>query len=238
MDETDRPQTPMELLVILAAIADEGVPIQTIAPKFTGRFNKGVDYAGSVEAFARDFYDDLSILAFAVERYGLPDNLKLSVHSGSDKFSIYPVMHDALVRSSAGLHVKTAGTTWLEELAGLAQAGSQALALVKAIYAEALARREELCAPYANVIAIDAARLPGANLVESWSAEQMVEALRHDGRRSGYNPDLRQLLHVAFKVAAQMGERYTDALAAHHAMVAAGVTENLFERHIRPIFLG
>src|SRR5579875_157512 len=44
MDETDSPQTPVELLIILAAIADEKIPIQTIAPKFTGRFNKGVDY--------------------------------------------------------------------------------------------------------------------------------------------------------------------------------------------------
>lgn len=46
MDETDAPQTPVELLLILAAIADEGIPVQTLAPKFTGRFNKGVDYSG------------------------------------------------------------------------------------------------------------------------------------------------------------------------------------------------
>ena len=51
MDETDNPQTPPELLVILAAIADESIPIQTIAPKFTGRFNKGVDYVGDVAQF-------------------------------------------------------------------------------------------------------------------------------------------------------------------------------------------
>ena len=52
MDETDSPQSPPELLVILAAIADEKIPIQTIAPKFTGRFNKGVDYVGDVKQFA------------------------------------------------------------------------------------------------------------------------------------------------------------------------------------------
>ena len=50
MDETDSPQTPPELLIILAAIADEKIPIQTIAPKFTGRFNKGVDYVGDLRA--------------------------------------------------------------------------------------------------------------------------------------------------------------------------------------------
>ena len=55
MDETDCPQTPSELLLILAAIADQGIPIQTIAPKFTGRFNKGVDYVGDVEQFEKEF---------------------------------------------------------------------------------------------------------------------------------------------------------------------------------------
>jgi hypothetical protein len=52
MDETDFAQTPAELLIILAAIADEGIPIQTIAPKFSGRFNKGVDYVGDVASLS------------------------------------------------------------------------------------------------------------------------------------------------------------------------------------------
>jgi hypothetical protein len=66
MDETDSPQTPPELLVILAAIADQGIPIQTIAPKFTGRFNKGVDYVGDVAQFEKEFNDDLAVIAHAV----------------------------------------------------------------------------------------------------------------------------------------------------------------------------
>ena len=66
MDETDAPQTPPELLVILAAIADERIPIQTIAPKFTGRFNKGVDYVGDVVQFEKEFSEDLAVIAFAV----------------------------------------------------------------------------------------------------------------------------------------------------------------------------
>ncbi len=89
MDETDSPQTPAELLVILAALADEKIPLQTIAPKFTGRFNKGVDYVGDVAQFEKEFADDLAVIAHAVKQYHLPQNLKLSVHSGSDKFSIY-----------------------------------------------------------------------------------------------------------------------------------------------------
>ena len=72
MDETDRPQTPSELLIILAAIADEQIPIQTIAPKFAGRFNKGVDYVGEVPQFAKEFRDDLATIRFAVEHYDLP----------------------------------------------------------------------------------------------------------------------------------------------------------------------
>ena len=89
MDETDTPQTPPELLIILALIADEKIPIQTIAPKFTGRFNKGVDYSWRRGAVRREFENDLAVIARAVEQYDLPRNLKLSVHSGSDKFSIY-----------------------------------------------------------------------------------------------------------------------------------------------------
>ena len=123
MDETDAPQTPPELLIILAMLADEGVRLQTIAPKFTGRFNKGVDYVGDLVQFEKEFNDDLAVIALSIERYGLPANLKMSVHSGSDKFSLYPIIRRALARTGAGLHLKTAGTTWLEELIGLAEAG-------------------------------------------------------------------------------------------------------------------
>ncbi len=238
MDETDSPQTPVELLMILAMIADEGIPIQTIAPKFTGRFNKGVDYVGDVAQFTREFNEDLAAIAFAVATYGLPANLKLSVHSGSDKFSIYKAIHDAVTRSGAGVHLKTAGTTWLEELIGLAEAGGEGLALAKDVYAEAFAHSAELCAPYATVIDIDPAKLPTPATVASWSSEQFTSALRHDQANPAYNQSLRQLLHVGFKVAAKMGDRYLRALEANEAIVAKNVTANLFERHIRPVFLG
>src|SRR5436190_20821549 len=82
MDETDSPQTPPELLVILTALADEKIPVQTIAPKFTGRFNKGVDYVGDLAQFEKEFRQDLAVIAHAIGKFGLPRNLKLSVHSG------------------------------------------------------------------------------------------------------------------------------------------------------------
>ena len=237
MDETDSPQTPPELLVILAAIADERIPIQTLAPKFTGRFNKGVDYAGDVAQFEHEFNDDLCVIAHAVKHFGLPSNLKLSVHSGSDKFSIYAPIRRALARHHAGVHVKTAGTTWLEECIGLAEAGGSGLALAKEIYAEALAHIVELSAPYATVIDIDRAGLPSAAAVNEWSSDQFVSALRHDQGNAAFNPHLRQLLHVGFKVAAKMGPRYLAQLEACEAAISRNVTDNLFRRHIQPLFL-
>jgi hypothetical protein len=238
MDETDSPQTPPELLVILALLADAGVYLHTIAPKFTGRFNKGVDYVGDLAQFEREFNDDLAVIAFAVKSYGLPRALKLSVHSGSDKFSLYPIIRRALQRTGAGVHLKTAGTTWLEELIGLAEAGGDGLALAKEIYAYALEHVDELCAPYASVIDIDRAKLPTVEAVNGWTGAQFANALRHISGHAEFNPHLRQLLHVSFKVAAQAGARYTGLLKANETVVAKNVTENLFDRHIKPLFIG
>ncbi len=236
MDETDLPQTPPELLVILAAIADEGIPAQTIAPKFSGRFNKGVDYVGDPARFEREFRADVAVIAHAVNRYALPENLKLSVHSGSDKFSIYPAIRRTLEQFGAGVHLKTAGTTWLEELIGLAEAGGEALALAKEIYRGAYEHRDELCAPYAAVIDIDAAQLPHPDAVAAWSPDRFMAALRHERDCPDFNPHLRQLLHVGYKVAARMGARYLEMLRAAKDTVSRNVTCNLYERHIRPLF--
>ncbi len=238
MDETDSPQTPPELLVILAAIADEKIPVQTIAPKFTGRFNKGVDYVGDLKQFEKEFNDDLAVIAHAVKAYGLPANLKLSVHSGSDKFSLYPIIRRALQRTGAGVHLKTAGTTWLEELIGLSEAGGDGLALAKEIYAYALAHVDELCAPYASVIDIDRSKLPPAESVNKWTGSQLASALRHIQSHPEFNPHMRQLLHVSFKLAAKAGARYLDLLKANEAIVAKQVTENIYDRHLKPLFVG
>lgn len=238
MDETDTPQTPPELLIILALLADAGVYPQTLAPKFTGRFNKGVDYVGDLAQFEREFNDDLAVIAHAVKAYGLPRNLKLSVHSGSDKFSLYPIIRRALQRTGAGVHLKTAGTTWLEELVGLSEAGGDGLALAKEIYAYALAHVDELCAPYASVIDIDRAQLPSAAVVNAWTGPQLASAIRHIPGHPGFNAHLRQLLHVSFKLAAKAGARYTDLLKANEAIVAKNVTENLYDRHLKPLFIG
>ena len=237
MDETDEPQTPPELLVILALLAAERVPLQTIAPKFTGRFNKGVDYVGDLVRFEQEFSDDVAVCAFAARQYGLPESLKLSVHSGSDKFSLYPVIRRTLARTGAGVHLKTAGTTWLEEVIGLAEAGGDGLALAREIYAYALDHVDEFCAPYATVIDIDRTKLPAAAEVAGWSGPRFAAAIRHVPTNPAFNPHLRQLLHVSFKVAAGHGSRYLDLLVAHREIVGRQVTENIFERHLAPLFL-
>jgi hypothetical protein len=237
MDETDSPQTPPELLVILAALADEKIPVQTIAPKFTGRFNKGVDYVGNVAQFEKEFQEDLAVIAYAVKKFGLPANLKLSVHSGSDKFSIYAPIRRAIRKFNAGLHIKTAGTNWLEEVIGLAESGGEGLALAKEIYAKALEKCDALCAPYAAVIDIDAKKLPSPTEVQGWSSAQYVAALRHDPSCKEFNNHLRQLIHVGYKVAAQMGDRYLKMLDTCEAAISKNVTENLYERHLKPLFL-
>ena len=237
MDETDAPQTPPELLIILAALADEGVRLQTIAPKFTGRFNKGVDYVGDLAQFEKEFNDDLAVIAHAIAKYGLPENLKLSVHSGSDKFSIYPIIGDAIRRTGAGVHVKTAGTTWLEELIGLAEVDGEGLALAKEIYAKSLENVDALCAPYASVIDIDSTKLPTADEVNGWSGDQYANALRHVQEHPEFNQHFRQLLHIAFKLAAKEGARYTDLLKANAEVVGKNVTENLYDRHFKRLFV-
>ena len=236
MDEVETPQTPVEMFFILKMIATQGIPVQTIAPKFTGRFNKGVDYVGDVAQFSREFEEDVLVIDYAIKEFGLPENLKLSIHSGSDKFSIYTPIAQTLKKYDKGIHVKTAGTTWLEEVIGLALAGGEALELAKQIYKNALNRQEELCAPYADVIDIKQDELPSASEVDQWGSEKFANTLRHIPGHPDYNPNFRQLIHVGYKIAAESGNYYTDLLSKHHDLVGSCVEENLFDRHLKRLF--
>jgi len=236
MDEVERPQTPAELFFILLMIHHYDIPAQTIAPKFTGRFNKGVDYVGNVEQFRQEFEEDLLVIDQAIRTFGIRDNLKLSVHSGSDKFSIYPVMGALIKKHDKGIHVKTAGTTWLEEVIGLAMSGGKALKMAQEIYARAYARQEELCGPYSSVIDIDPSSLPSPKEVRGWNGDQFAHALRHDPSHPDYHPGFRQLIHVGYKVAAELGSAFLDMVKEHSEVVAHQVTTNIFERHIKRLF--
>ncbi len=237
-DEAAAPQLPFELFFILGALAREKIPVQTIAPKFSGKFLKGIDYVGDVQAFARELEADLAVVKHAVTVFGLPRSLKISVHTGSDKLSLYPVIHRALKKHGAGLHLKTAGTTWLEEVIGVALSGPAGLAVTKRVYELALPRFDELVKPYATVVEIDQTKLPPPATVDSWSADDFVGRLRHDQSHPSYDVNLRQFVHVAFRVAAEMGAEWTGALEAAREVAGRCVTENLFDRHVRPLFLG
>jgi len=236
MDEVETPQTPIDMFFILKMIAEEKIPAQTIAPKFTGRFNKGVDYVGDAEQFAKEFEQDVMVIDYAVKHFGLPADLKLSVHSGSDKFTIYPIMADIIKKHDKGIHVKTAGTTWLEEVIGLSISGVEGLALAKEIYAKALQRKEELCGPYADVIDIDDAKLPPEEEVAGWTGEKFANTLRHIPDHPDYNSNFRQLIHVGYKVAAEMGENYTGLLKKYTEVIGQCVEENIYERHLKRLF--
>jgi tagaturonate epimerase len=237
MDEADAPQTPPEMLFILAAMAAENIPIRAIAPKFSGRFNKGIDYVGDVDRFRREFEELLAAIRYAVAEFELPEDLKISVHTGSDKFSIYPVIKNAIKKFDAGIHLKTAGTTWLEELAGLAEAGGRGLAMAKQIYSKSHARLDELRSGYAAVIDIDPGKLPPVSVVNRWNGEEFTRALKHEQSCLEYNPNFRQLLHIGFKIAAGMGDEFLNEVKRNERIVSKNVTENLFTRHIARLFL-
>ena len=236
MDEVDVAQKPEEIRYILTELAKEKVPLQTFAPKFTGRFNKGVDYVGDLAQFEREFEEDLQVLAWAAKELDLPGNLKLSIHSGSDKFSIYPIMGRLVRKYDAGLHVKTAGTTWLEEIIGLALADPEALALAKKIYRIALTRMDELTVPYATVIDVDKSKLPDPAAVDGWDAEMFARTLRHDESDELYNPSFRQLVHVSFKVAAELKDEYYPALDRNLDVIRREIEANIGDRHVRRLF--
>lgn len=236
MDEVEEAQSPVELFFILLMMDHYGIPAQTIAPKFTGRFNKGVDYAGDVAQFRKEFEQDLLVIDHIVNSFDLPRNLKLSVHSGSDKFSIYPVVGELIRKHDKGIHVKTAGTTWLEEVIGLSMAGGEALQLAKTIYIKAYERMDELCGPYATVIDIDRQQLPEPAEVAGWDSARFADTLRHIPGHSYYDPMFRQLIHVGYKVAAEMGTTYLEMLKKHSQIVGEQVSENIFDRHLKRLF--
>jgi hypothetical protein len=236
MDEVSLAQTPAELFFILRMLASENIPIQTIAPKFSGRFNKGVDYAGDPILFAKEFESDLLIIDYAVKEFGLPENLKMSIHSGSDKFAIYPIIGSSIKKGDKGIHVKTAGTTWLEEVIGLAESGGEALEFVKEIYIGSLEKIDELCAPYADVIDIKRSSLPGKETISKWTGRKFSDSIRHVPGNPDYNPDMRQLIHVAYKLAALQINKYYTLLEANEKTVETCVFENIYNRHICRLF--
>jgi len=236
MDEVLHPQSPVELFFILKMFAAENIPVQTIAPKFSGRFNKGIDYDGDPDVFCEEFEAYLMVIDFAIKEFGMPENLKISIHSGSDKFSIYPSIGSVIRKHNKGVHIKTAGTTWLEEVIGLAESGGDALEFVKEIYLESLDMIDELCAPYSDVIDIKISDLPLKTDVIKWTGKKFAASIRHDKECEDYNSDMRQMMHISYKLAANRMEQFHKLLDSHKLIIGECVFENIYSRHISRLF--
>ncbi len=236
MDEVASAQSPLDLYFLLKELKYLDIEPHTLAPKFTGLFPKGVDYEGDTEEFANELEEDIRILKIAEDQMEFSHAIKLSIHSGSDKFSIYPAIRDLCRKYGSGIHVKTAGTTWLEEVIGLSRGGGDGLRIAKEIYAQGMSRFSELAAPYESVLHIDTSKLPPPKEVMTWNSAHLAKTLIHEKTCSDYNPHFRQLIHISYKIAAEMGLEFMDALEHYREPIEEQVYVNLFNRHLQKLF--
>jgi hypothetical protein len=211
VDETHTPTTPLEHYFIASELTRLGVRWVSLAPRFAGRFEKGVDFSGDIDAFKAD----LPLHAAIQHHFG---TYKLSLHSGSDKFSIYPF----LAQTTAGkFHVKTAGTSYLEALRILAQKDPsvfrQVLGLACIRY-ELDRQSYHVSARQENIP--DTASMPDADLAA------LLDQL-----------DARQVLHVTFGSILQThGTELRSVLLEHENDYSLALTIH-FKRHLTPFIL-
>jgi hypothetical protein len=216
VDETETPTTHAEHIYIAKELQRMGVKWVSLAPRYIGRFEKGVDYIGDVAAFEADF----TIHAGIARCFG---PYKLSLHSGSDKFSVY----EPAMRQTRGLvHLKTAGTSYLEALHTVAMIDPD---LFCAIYAFARDRYEADRASYHVSASLD--RAPLAKAVKESELPQLLDQF-----------DAREILHVTFGsvLTAKTGDgkfRFYDRLMNLLRTRPEDYNTNLqrhFEKHLRP----
>jgi tagaturonate epimerase len=214
VDETEQPTSHAEHLYIASELKRLGVRWVSLAPRYVGSFEKGVDYIGDISAFERDFAGHA-----AIARHFGP--YKLSLHSGSDKFSVYPIT----ARLTHGLvHLKTAGTSYLEALRTIA---SVDVDLFREIYLFARERYETDKVSYHVSAELDSAPLP----------EDV-----HDCTTLLDQFDARQILHIAFGSvlagrAADGNYRFRDrfiSMLHEHSELYTGYLEKHFIRHLKP----
>lgn len=173
VDETEAVTTPFEHFLLMSELDRLGIRVDSLAPRFVGRFEKGVDYRGDLGEFESQFSRHVAVR----DTFG---GYRLSLHSGSDKFSIYPVFARL---GGERIHVKTAGTSYLEALRALIRIDPT---LFREIFQFSRTRYSDARASYH--VSADLSRVPQA---PPRDPEDCDEALRT-------NDDLRQVLHVAF----------------------------------------
>ena len=172
VDETPTVTSPLAHLFIVLELQRRGVDFQNLALHFLGDWQKGIEYIGDVEQFAREF----SLHAAIVKNIG---GYKLSLHTGSDKFSVYPIF----TRETGGLsHIKTAGTSWLEEVKVVAMKEPE---FYREIHRFALENFEKDRASYN--LTTDLSRVSN---IDELSDEQLVDLFN--------KPDSRQLIHITY----------------------------------------
>ncbi len=209
VDETETPTTHAEHLFLARELRRLGVRWVSLAPRYVGRFEKGADYIGDLAAFAADFAGHAAI-ARALGPY------KLSLHTGSDKFSIYRI---AAQEARGLLHLKTAGTSYLEALRVVARF---APALFREILVLALARYETDRASYH--VSASPARVPSPESL----ADAELPGLLDD-------PDARQILHVTFGSVLAPAHGFKARLLAvlsEHEEAHYAALEQHFVRHL------
>ncbi len=193
IDETSTPTSALDHRIIASELRESGVHLFSLAPRFEGEFEKGIDYKGSLDGFRRSLveHDRLS------RELG---NYRLSLHSGSDKFSVYPMFGEI---TDGFFHVKTAGTSYLEAVKAIA---ADAPDLFRRIYSLSVETFSENVKSYHI-----SARVENVPPVSEMEGERAVRLITDD-------PDVRQTLHIAFGVVLQeMGESLRESLARHSA---------------------
>jgi hypothetical protein len=209
IDETTTPTVPAHHLFIAAELKRRGVAVTSMAPRFVGEFQKGIDYIGDLEEFERQFAVHCAI---ARARGGY----KISVHSGSDKFAVYPAVGR---HTGMRLHLKTAGTSWLQAV--------RVISRVNAPLFRRMLARAVSCFPEATKlyhVAANPAAMPPANRVPDGELEKYLDP-----------PDSRQLLHITYGgLLDDPGIRaeFFETLGTHEELHYSAVQEHM-ERHIR-----
>jgi hypothetical protein len=208
VDETDTPTSVQEHFFIAAELRGRAIPVVSLAPRFVGKFQKGVDYIGDRDLFSAELARHAAIMNHF-------DSYKLSIHTGSDKFSIYPIIAQ---QTQDRVHVKTAGTSYLEALR-LVAAGDPALFREIVAYA---------CAHFAHdrkTYYLDAQ-------IENVPAPDGIAPAQLPALLDQF--DTRQVLHVTFgSILDRYGAAIRTFIGAHETEYAARLVQH-FDRHLRP----
>ena len=208
VDETDTPTSIHEHYFIANELLRRKLPVVSLAPRFVGKFQKGVDYMGDLDQFAAELAQHVAILHHF-------DQYKLSIHTGSDKFSIYGIINE---QARGYVHVKTAGTSYLEILRVVAEKDPP-------LFRQILDLAHERFQTDRKTYFIDCqpAKVPAGDQVAAAEMPALLEDF-----------DARQLLHVTFgSVLDVYGDRLHAFAATHEADYKAGL-EHHFARHLRP----